>query len=177
MVKIMKNIVLLIVFLAFSLGAGAQSIIDNLYDKYSSTEGYTSVYISKYMFEMFKSNEKDIQMQDEMEQAISKLDCIKILTRDDDPSTSAPVSLYSEIMKVIPSSTYKEIMVVKEGGQNVNMYVKENNDKVAELLMVIGGGDEDVLISIQGDIDMNSISKIGASMNIEGMENLENIEP
>ena len=173
----MKTIAFLLGILALSLGANAQSIIDNLYDKYSAQEGYTSIYISKYMFEMFKNNEQNIQMQDEMEQVISNLDCIKILTKDDDPSTSTPVSLYNEIMKVIPSSSYKEIMVVKEKGQNVNMYVKEDKDKVAELLMVIGGDDQDVLISIQGNIDMNSISKIATSMNIQGMENLENLEP
>jgi len=172
----MKTITLLAGLLSLTMGIRAQSIIDKLYDKYSGTEGYTSVYISKYMFDMFRTNETDIKTGEDMEQIMSKLNCIKILVTDDDPATSTPVSLYQEIMKVLPSSSYKEIMVVKEKDQDVKFYVKEEKNRVAELLLVVGGKDESVLISIQGDIDMKNISKLAKSMNIEGMENLEKIE-
>jgi len=154
----------------------AQSIMDKLFDKYSGAEGYTSVYISKYMFDMFRNKDVDAETQDDMHEVISKLNCIKILVTDDDPSTPAPVNLQQEIMKVLPSSPYKEIMVVKEKDQNVNFYVREEKNKVVDLLLVIGGNEDNVLISIQGDIDMKNISKLAKSMNIEGMENLEKME-
>ena len=173
----MKTIASIFIFIALPFAVNAQSIIDKLYDKYSGAEGYTAVYISKYMFQMFQDVQlENNEVQDEMQQALSNLDCIKILARDDDPKTSAPVNLYNETMKLIPSSVYKEIMVVKEGNQNVNMYVKEDKNKVAELLLIVGGADEDVLISIQGIIDMKNISKLAGSMNIQGLEKLENIE-
>ncbi len=173
----MKTILLVICTLILSAGLHAQSIMDKLFDKYSGAEGYTSVYISKYMFDMFRSNDATVKSDENMNEVISKLDCIKILVTDDDPATPAPVNLYQEIMKVIPSSPYKEIMVVKEKDQNIKFYAKEDkNRKIAELLMVIGGKDENVLISIQGDIDMKNISKLSKSMNIEGMENLEKMK-
>jgi hypothetical protein len=172
----MKTIALLIGFLSLTVGMKAQSIMDKLYDKYSGAEGYTSVYISKYMFDMFRNNETDVKNDEDMEQVISKLNCIKILVTDDDPATTTPVNLYQEIMKVIPSSPYKEIMVVKEKDQDVKFYVKEEKNRVTELLLVVGGKNESVLISIQGDIDMKNISKLAKSMDIEGMENLEKIE-
>ena len=150
-------------------------IIDKLYDKYSGAEGYTSVYISKYMFDMFRSDMGDKQGQDDLEQVISKLDCIKILLTDDDPSTPAPVNLYQEMMKILPSSSYKEIMVVKEKDQEIKFYSKEVKDKIVELLLVLEGEDENVLLSIQGDIDLKNIASLAKSMNINGMENLEKI--
>ncbi|MBN2480184.1 MAG: DUF4252 domain-containing protein [Bacteroidales bacterium] len=171
----MRTIWLILGFAAFTAGIHAQSIMDKLYDKYSGAEGYTSVYISKYMFEMFQGNQANINMEDEMAEVISKLDCIKILATDDDPATKKTIDLYTEMMKLLPSSAYKEVMVVKESDQNVNMYVKEDKEKVVELLMVVGGADENVLISIQGDIDMKNIAKLASTMNIEGMENLEKI--
>jgi hypothetical protein len=173
----MKTIALVIGLLGLTVGVNAQSIMDKLYDKYSGVEGYTSVYISKYMFDMFRNNETNTGQQgDDMEQLISKLNCIKILVTDDDPSTKAPVNLYQEIMKVLPASPYKEVMVVKEKDQDIKFYAKEEKNKVVELLLVLGGKDESVLISIQGDIDMKNISKLAKSMNIEGMENLEKID-
>jgi hypothetical protein len=171
----MKKIALIISLLGLVFGMKAQSIIDKLYDKYSGTEGYTSVYISKYMFDMFRNDMGDKQEQDEVEQVISKLDCIKILLTDDDPATPAPVNLYQEMMKILPSSSYKEIMVVKEKDQEIKFYSKEVKDKIVELLLVLSGKDENVLLSIQGDIDLKNIAGLAKTMNINGMENLEKI--
>jgi hypothetical protein len=173
----MKKILFFSAFIIAACSLDAQSIMDKLFDKYSGTEGYTSVYISKYMFDMFRSeNVANKTDEENMNQVISKLTGIKILVTDDDPATPAPVNLYNEIMKIIPSSPYKEIMVVKEKDQNIKFYVRENGNRVAELLMVIGGNDENVLISIQGDIDMKNISKLAKGMNIDGMENLEKMK-
>jgi hypothetical protein len=174
----MKTLFLFTALLGFSGLVQSQSIMDNLFEKYSGTEGFTSVYISKYMFDMFRSeNNAATQGDEDLEQVISKLEGIKILVTDDDPSTATPVSLYKEIMKLIPNSSYKEVMVVKEKDQDIKFYVKENKDKrVAELLMIIGGTEENVLISILGDIDMKNISKLAKTMNVEGMENLEKMK-
>jgi hypothetical protein len=80
-------------------------------------------------------------------------------------------------MKILPSDIYKEIMVVKDKGSNVRFYAREVNNKVAELLLVVGGTEGSALISIQGDdIDMKNISKLGSAMNIEGMEKLEKMK-
>ncbi|HLO57597.1 MAG TPA: DUF4252 domain-containing protein [Bacteroidales bacterium] len=173
----MKTFLLAMGLLALPVVSQAQSIMDKLFDKYSGKEGFTSVYISKYMFDMFRSDENlDAKNQEDLNHVISKLTGIKILVTDDDPATPTPVNLYQEIMKVLPSSPYKEVMVVREKDQNIKFFVKENGNKVAELLMVIGGNDESVLISIQGDIDMKNISKLAKSMNVEGMQNLEKID-
>jgi hypothetical protein len=174
---IMKTIAFLTTLLMLSVGAHAQSAMDKIFDKYSETEGFTTVYISKYMFDMFRNNEADPDTRDDFEQVMNKLNSIRILTTDDDPATPAPVDLYQEIMKILPSNIYKEIMVVKDKGSNVRFYAREVNNKVAELLLVVGGTEGSALISIQGDdIDMKNISKLGGAMNIEGIENLDKIK-
>jgi hypothetical protein len=170
----MKTILISIALTLSSL-TNAQSIIDKFFDKYSGTEGYTSVLISKYMFDMFRSESNQPVNNEQMDQVISKLTGIKILVNDDDPATAAPVNLYNEIMKIIPSSSYKEIMAVKEKDQSIKFYVMESKGKVIELLMVMGGKSQG-LISIQGDIDMKNISKLAKGMEIQGMENLEKIK-
>lgn len=170
----MKTIMISILLTVAGL-ANAQSIMDKIFDKYSGAEGYTSVFISKYMFDMFRSESPQNVSNEQMDQVISRLTGIKILVTDDDPSTPAPVNIYNEIMKVIPSSSYKEIMVVKEKDQNIKFYVMEARGKVIELLMVMGGKTQ-CLISIQGDIDMKNISRLAQGMDIEGMKNLEKIE-
>ena len=117
----MKTIAFLTTLLMFSVGSRAQSVMDKVFDKYSETDGFTTVYISKYMFDMFRNNEADPKTQDDFAQVMNKLTSIRILTTDDDPATPVPVDLYQEIMKILPSNTYKEIMVVKDKGSNVQV--------------------------------------------------------
>ena len=174
----MKKIILMAGFIGLFAGANAQSIIDKLFDKYSGAEGITTVYISKYMFDMFRSDEANTGSDEDISKIMSKLNCIKIIATDDDPATTVPVNLYQEITKILPSSTaYNEMMVVKEKDQDVKFLAKESKGKVIELLLIVNGKESSALISIQGeDIDMKNISKLAKGMNIEGMENLDKIE-
>jgi hypothetical protein len=176
---IMKTIAFLTTLLMLTMGSLAQSAMDKVFDKYSEQDGFTTVYISKYMFDMFRNKDADPKTEDDFARVMSKLNSIRILTTDDDPATPAPVDLYQEIMKILPSNVYKEIMVVKDKDSNVRFYAREVNNKVAELLLVVGGkdGKGSALISIQGDdIDMKNISKLGSAMHVEGMENLEKMK-
>ena len=79
-------------------------------------------------------------------------------------------------MTDFPKEKYEELMVVKKKGQDVKFYVLKNGQKISELLMIVGGVDDNALISIQGDIDLKTISKLSKTMKIEGMENLEEID-
>jgi hypothetical protein len=162
--------------LCLTATASAQTIADKVFDKYSGQDGFTTVYITKYMFDLFRDAGADGEGDDEMGKALSNLTSIKILAADDDPATPIPVNLYQEVMKELPVSQYKELMVVREKDQDVRFLVREEKGKVVELLMLVGGKDESALICIQGIIDMKSISKLAKGMNIEGMENLEKIE-
>ena len=174
----MKTIAFFTTLLVLTVSAGAQSLMDKVFDKYSEQDGFTTVYISKYMFDMFRNNDADQKTQDDFARVMGTLNSIRILTTDDDPATPVPVDLYQEIMKILPSNVYKEIMVVKDKDSNVRFYAREANNKVAELLLVIGGkeGKGSAIISIQGDIDMKNISKLGSAMHVEGMENLEKMK-
>ena len=67
-------------------------------------------------------------------------------------------------------------MVVKKDNQDIKFLIRKDGKIINELLMVVGGTEENVLISIQGNIDLKTISKLSKAMKIEGMENREEIE-
>jgi len=171
----MKKIIILYALAIFTINLWSQSPADKVFDKYSGAEGFTTVYITKYMFDLFKDLEND-KVSDEMQEAISRLDCIKILATDDESETKTRLNLYDEVMKNLPQEEYKELMVIKEKDENVKFLVREKENKVVELLLLVGSPDESVMISIQGDIDMKNIARITKSLNIEGMEKLEKME-
>jgi len=79
-------------------------------------------------------------------------------------------------LEMLPRSEYQEMMVVKDQDEDVLFLAREEGGKVTEFLLIVSGGGEDVLIAIQGDIDLESIASIAAGLDMPGFENLEDIE-
>jgi len=154
----------------------AQSPADELFDKYSEQEGFTSVYITQHMFGLFADVETE-EDEDGFIELVKNLNCIKIVSVDEDnKELNKNVNFYDEIMKGFPEDKYEELMVVKKKDQDIKFLIRKEDKNIKELLMIVGGIEDNALISIQGDIDLKTISKLSKTMNIDGMENLENIE-
>jgi hypothetical protein len=172
-----RTVIFMALFLIPALIRAQNGPVDALFDKYAGKDGFTTVYISKYMFDMFRSNEINEQEADDINQILGKLTAIKILTVEDPEFVGKGLNFYNEIMKELPREKYKELMVVKDKNSDVVFLAREENNSIAELLLIVGGEEvtDNVLISIQGQIDLNTISKLSKTLNIEGMESLEQI--
>jgi hypothetical protein len=158
------------------VAAFAQSPADALFDKYSQKEGFTSVYITQAMFSLFADMDTEEDEEGFLD-LVKNLTCIKIISVDDTTGTiSKTVNFYDEIVKNYPKQKYEELMVVKKDNQDIKFLIRKEGKIINELLMVVGGTEENVLISIQGNIDLKTISRLSKAMKIEGMENLEDIE-
>lgn len=73
-------------------------------------------------------------------------------------------------------ASYEELMTIEEEEQTVQMFTKENKGKVEEFVLIVLADDELVLMSITGKIDVNQLSRLSESVNIQGMEHLEKID-
>jgi hypothetical protein len=175
----MKRIVIFMVFFLIPVLIRAQNgPVDKLFDKYAGKDGFTTVYISKYMFDMFRSDDIKGQEADDINNVLGKLTAIKILTVENPEFVGSGLNFYDEIMKELPREQYKELMVVKDKESDVVFLAREEKNIIVELLLIVGGEDvtDNVLISIQGQIDLETISKLSKTLNIEGMESLEEID-
>jgi len=168
----MKTIAVITMLILMPLSLTAQgSPADRLFEKYSGKEGYTSVFISRYMFSLFSNLET---ADKEIEDVFSRLTGIRILASD--KKMEAGVNFFDEIMKDLPSGVYQELMVVREKDQDFKFLIRETDGIINELLMVAGGVSNNALISIQGNIDLNTISRLSRSMKIDGLDALEKID-
>jgi hypothetical protein len=169
----MKRIILGGMLMIFALSAfGQKSAVDKVFDKYNGKDGYTTVYISSYMFNLLSSLESDDPDYNEFKKATAGISSIKILTQDGGNSNS----FGKELIAMLPRSEYKEMMVVKDQDEEVLFLAHEVGGKITEFLLIVSGGGEDALIAIQGDIDMESIAKIASGLDMPGLENLEDLK-
>jgi len=51
--------------------------------------------------------------------------------------------------------------------------IKESGGKISELIMIMGGTKDFMVMTLFGEIDLKQVSRIGKKMNVEGLEKLE----
>ncbi len=169
----MKRIIIFGVLIMFALTAFCQkSAVDKVFEKYNGQEGYTTVYISSFMFNLLNSLEVDDPDYNEFKKATSGISSIKILSQEGNGSAS----FGKELLEMLPRSEYKEVMVVKDQEEEVLFLAREDGGKITEFLLIVSGDGEDALIAIQGDIDLESISSIASGLDMPGLKNLEDLD-
>lgn len=151
---------------------GQKSAVEKVFEKYSGKDGYTTVYISSFMFNMLNSLETDDPEYNEFKKATAGISSIKILTQEGGDSEA----FGAELLEMLPRSEYQEMMVVKDQDEDVLFLAREEGGKITEFLLIVSGGGDDALIAITGDIDLESISKIATGLDMPGLENLEDLE-
>jgi len=169
----MKKVIFLIGALLISVIISAQSNpIDEIFEKYSEREGFTSVYISGRMLSMLASMETKEGNPDNI---LSRIKSIRILTEND--SLAIPkVNIYTELARKLNMEVYEELMVVKEGREVTKFLILEKENVISELLVISGGDEGNALISIRGDLNLKELSQLSKTVGIEELERLENVE-
>ena len=171
----MKKIALILLLLLPFLANAQQSQLNSFFEKYSGKDGYTSVYISSYMFELFKkiSNKSE---EKEFNDIITRLKSIKILTVDSVTNINSKIKFQKELLSILPKNIYKELMIVKDGSETVSFLFRNEGDKISEFVMTVEGSGSPVLIFLEGDIDLKQLSKLSKTMNIKGFEHLDKVD-
>lgn len=168
----MKKIIAIMVLMVSLTAANGQDVISKFFSKYQNDESFTNVNISSKMFGLF--TEMDVQDPEDQEvlEAISKLKGLKILAKENARNSR---ELYKEALSLIPKN-FEELMSVRDQDKDMKFMIDENGGKISEMLMVVGGNEEFMIMSIFGEIDLKQISRIGSKMNIKGLENLQNMD-
>jgi hypothetical protein len=168
----MKKIIVAGALLIVMNGAFAQDAISKFFSKYQTDESFSSVTVSSKMFGLFTDMEADTPDDKAILEAISKLKGLKILAKEDARTARA---LYKEAFTLIPIKEYEELMAVRTDDKDMKFFIKETSGKISELLMVVGGNEQFMVMSLFGEIDLKQIARIGKKMDVKGLEHLENM--
>ncbi len=170
---------ILMAFMPFLLQA--QTPIDKLYEKYAGKEGFTSINISPEMFSLLGNIDTDDSTGDvqDAKMVMEQLKGLKMLAYEPKPggSLSDKEAFMKEVRKAVPLDEYSELMAIREDGSDIRFLIrKTDGNRITEMLMIIDSEDDAMVMSMTGNIDMNTISKIGKTMNVKGMENLNKLD-
>jgi len=167
-----KQALIILMLTAMSVSLCAQkSPVDDLFDRYNGKEGFTSVYISSKMFSLLARIDSD---DEEFRNLVTRIKGIRILSLDS-TAVVRGINFASELMPGLRRNGYEELMTVREQSGDVFFMIREVGGKIAELVMITGGGGTSV-VSIQGDLDLKTIASLSGSMGIDELEELEKVK-
>ena len=171
----MKRLIITIAaFHLLALTVNAQdNAIASLFDKFADDEDFTKVTITSKMFSLFTEFEPEDPDTKELTEAISKLKGLKILASD---SIANAKQYYQDATSQIRNSNFEELMSVRDGSEDMLFMIQEEGGKISEMVMLVGGADKFVAMSLYGEIDLKQISKLSKGLKVNGMEYLENID-
>lgn len=156
----------------------------DIFDKYEDNEKVTFVAMQPKMFQMLgkMSVDSDDPEAQEFFELVNSITSFKVITTDD---AAIAKDVDGWVANRLKSSTFEELMRVRDGDSNVKFYVKEgkDDDHVKELLMFVTGMKdmdidingkklETVLLSLTGDINLRSVSKLTDKMDLPGGDQL-----
>jgi hypothetical protein len=166
----------LIIVIAVCVGFGANAqndVVTKLFNEYYDNEDFTKISVSSKMFELFTNIEPGDENEEEILEAISKLQGLKVIAAD---SIGNAAKIYDNAVKKISGNGYEELMEVKDAQEDMKFMISEKDGIINELVMIVGGHRSFFVLSLYGEIDLKNISKLSKSMNVKGMEYLQNLD-
>ena len=148
---------------------GQADAISTYFDKYVDDDRFTMVYISSKAFEL--AARMDIESDDvdqEIIDIIKGLRGLRVLSYEGEGGEA--LSFYKEAKDKIDMNTYEELIVARDGNENVHIMYAGEGDIVNELFMLIGGDDTFTMLSFGGNIDLKKVGKLANMMDIDGLD-------
>lgn len=170
-----KTLLLLPLFLlAAALKLPAQNdAITRFFEKYYEDERFTVVYVSPKMFQLVSKIETNDEDWNNVRDIVKDISGLRVLVADSIPDG---LSFYKDALSKVPTGEYEELLTVRDGKENVRIWVKDASNIIEELLLLVGSPDEFVLLSFTGKIDLDKISELSKTLDIDGAEHLDKVK-
>lgn len=163
----MKKIVLILIPIALASNLFAQqSAVEEVFKKYNDTNGYTSIYLSEHMFNLFS------QLDSPAEFDMAGISEMSILVKENQEHSD---EFFLEVNSSVQKSKLKEVLSVKTQKEQYSAFVLEVDGIIHELLFFTGGTTNLLLFARGDNINLTSLAKVSAQMNLRELEVLEQL--
>lgn len=147
--------------------------INRFFTQYMDDERFTVVFVSPKMFSLVSKISTDDPDWEKFRDVVGGLTGLRVLTSD---GIEDGMKLYKEALAKVPATEYDELLTVRDGKENVRIWVKDSGNIINELLLLVGAPDEFVLVSLTGTIDLDKISNLSKGLDIDGVKHLEKVK-
>jgi len=157
-----RTLALFLLLIVLPVYAGGDEFA-RLYRKYSGLEGVTSIRLPRIVFRI-------ALMVPDLEKA--ERDLLKCIDRMwilevDDPELNSQINFADDCRDLLDSGAYEEMVRVREDGEEVRILIRQEGIHFSEMVILVGGN-ENVMVRMQGRFLMEDLQKIARQASITG---------
>ena len=149
-----KSATLILAIIALSMPSFAQQGIQNFYKKYMTNEKMTNINLSGWVLEM-AAKYADEGEEKEMLEKITKL---RVMIMED--ANLVTKTDYSDLIRDIKKDDFESLMNIKEGGDKIDLYIRDDGETITNVLVLVNGDEEFVLLSLEGNLKFSDLNDI-----------------
>lgn len=177
----MKRMIFLFVSLLIAFTAASQGLFTTLTEKYASREGFSATNLTRDMFDLYLKK-KQVEPNSPVFETLKKLDNILVVSFSnlpmdkeaaDSPETTSTIQQI--MLNYYKDQSFTLFKTENRNGEDLKVFLKKNGEKVAALSLVSATPSRLILVELNGDIDLASVSELNKALNLNGLENLYKI--
>lgn len=166
--KMLQCVLLSAMLVIPNLSHGRDNHFLGFYDKYEGRNDFTSFSLSPDFLNSFISKDEK-----ELRQFLKTIDHVKMLVYEGKPDSVKYFS--NELKSTFQLGWYDDLLVVKDGKDNVNFKVRMNDKKINELIMVVSNQGSLVVFYMDGEIELSKVKQLSKSISIQGFNHLDKL--
>ena len=162
----MKKLLFSAIILIFGVSLFAQPAgFDRLYYEYKGEEGVMALKIPGFVMKLAASM---ADLDREEKKLLKSLRSVTVLTIEDDHLYPG-VNFTEEINLSNMRGGYKLLMEVHDGDEDVIIAAREKDGKLRDLIVVVGG-DENVLVHVRGRMDSDLLENLAGVAGVDELK-------
>lgn len=130
------------------------------YDKYMGHENVTNVSLQGWVLQMAANFTDD----EDGEQLLQKITKLRVMVMEEKNLVSK--SDYQSLVKSIKKDRFEKLMQIRDGAEKIDFFIQEDGDEISNLLMLINGEEEFILVSVEGNLKFSDLKDL--NFDIEG---------
>jgi hypothetical protein len=151
----MKKIIFMLFMISIAHLTFAQpKAVKQFYNKYKHLEGVEDFKLGGFMLRLASGFSDD----EDAEKWLKKITNLRIMTIENGNPVSAQD--YNDLIKNIKKEAFEDLMMVKEDGKKVQFLMREKDDKITDLLLLVSGDEEFTLLSLEGLLKFSDLNDL-----------------
>lgn len=160
----MKRLISIFIITALFASCAVSGNVDDysvFYKSYRNSENVVSFELPTSLMSLFLKHEDK-----ELKEFLRNIDDFSFFIADD---TSK--NLLKELKNYLPEKLYKDIMIINDGGDKISFKVREVNETITEILMLIEENDSFIVMNIEGKFTQEDIKQFINSVDKQKVKN------
>lgn len=164
----MKKPLFLLALAALPFLCLAQSkAINEFYNKYSQDEHFLDIKLSGGLLNLVAS-----QTDDEGDkQVIRKITALRALVLEEGQMVKKED--YARLLQGAKADSFEELIKVRDGGDHVEVLIREKGNAISHILLLVNGEDSFVLLSLEGLLQFSDLNDI--NIDVKGADFLRKL--